>query len=112
MFCAQNCILLIFQSFLSTRQRCINEVLVIQGPFDKIQGLFKDLSKFFNFQGVFKGLMLFQGLFKARANHGVGLANFGLSMCLDLRGSVGFFCHGILRLSNIIFNSPFKYDVN
>ena len=35
----------------------------------KIQGLFKDLSRFFNFQGLFKGLMLFQGLFKARANH-------------------------------------------
>ena len=76
MFCAQNCILPSFQSSLCTRQRCVNEVLVIQGPFDKIQGLlgkiqglFKDLSKFFNFQGVFKGLMLFQGLFKARANH-------------------------------------------
>ena len=30
---------------------------------------------------------------------------------LDLRGSVGFFCRGILRLSSIIFNSPFEFDV-
>ena len=30
---------------------------------------------------------------------------------LDLRGSVGFFCRGILRLSSIILNSPFEYDV-
>ena len=29
---------------------------------------------------------------------------------LDLRGSVGFFRRGILRLSSIIFNSPFEYD--
>jgi len=75
---AQNCVLLSFQSFLCARQGCVNKVLFIQGPFDKIQGLlekiqglFKDLSKIFNFQGLFKGLMLFQGLFKARANHGV-----------------------------------------
>lgn len=73
---AQNCVLLSFQSFLCARQGWVNKVLFIQGPFDKIQGLlekiqglFKDFSKFFNFQGLFKGLMLFQGLFKARANH-------------------------------------------
>ena len=30
---------------------------------------------------------------------------------LDLRGSVGFFCRGILRLSSIVLNSPFEYDV-
>ena len=30
---------------------------------------------------------------------------------LDLRGCVGFFRRGILRLSSIIFNSPFEYDV-
>ena len=77
MFHAQNCVLLSLQSFLCARQRCVNEDLFIQGPFDnvqgllgKIQGLFKDLSKFFNFQGLFKGLMLFRGLFKAHANHG------------------------------------------
>ena len=55
-FHAQSCILLSFQSFLCARQRCVNEALFIQGPFDKIQGLlgkiqglFKNLSKFFNF---------------------------------------------------------------
>ena len=54
----------------------LNEVLFTQGPFNKIhgqlgkiQGPFKDLSKFLNFQGLFKGLMLFQGLFKTRANN-------------------------------------------
>ena len=78
MFHAQNCVLLSFQSFLCARQHCVNEVLFIQGPVHKIQGLlgkikglFKDLSKFFNFQRLFKGLMLFQGLFKARANKAV-----------------------------------------
>ena len=30
---------------------------------------------------------------------------------LDLRGSVGFFRRGILRLSSIVFNSPFDCDV-
>ena len=61
---------------MCARKHCVDEVLFIQGPFykiqgllGKIQGLFKDLSRFFNFQGLFKGLMLFQGLFKARANH-------------------------------------------
>jgi len=83
---AQNCVLLSFQSFLCARQGCINKVLFIQGPFDKIQGLlekiqglFKDLSKFVNFQGLFKGLMLFQGLFKARANHGRHLSHTEVS---------------------------------
>ena len=74
--CAENCALLSFQSFLCARQSCVNDVLFFQGCFDKIQGLlgkiqglFKDFNKFFNFQRLFKGLMLFQGLFKARANH-------------------------------------------
>ena len=30
---------------------------------------------------------------------------------LNLRGSVGFFCRGVLRLSSIILNSPFEHDV-
>ena len=30
---------------------------------------------------------------------------------LDLRGSVVFFRRVILRLSSIVFNSPFEYDV-
>ena len=30
---------------------------------------------------------------------------------LYLRGGVGFFRRGILRLSSIIFNSPFEYDL-
>ena len=77
MFHAENCVLLALNVFLCARKHCVDEVLFIQGPFykiqgllGKIQGLFKDLSRFFNFQGLFKGLMLFQGLFKARANHG------------------------------------------
>ena len=76
--CAEDCVLLSFQSFPCAIKRCVNDVLFFQGCFDKIQGLlgkiqglFKDLNKFFNFQGLFKGLMLFQGLFKARANHDV-----------------------------------------
>ena len=31
-----------------------------------------------------------------------------LSMRLDLRGSFGFFCRGILSLRSIVFNSPFE----
>ena len=41
----------------------------IQGLLWKIQGLFKDIAQFFNFQGLFKDTMLFQGLFKTRVNH-------------------------------------------
>ena len=88
--CAENCVLLSFQSFPCAIKRCVSDVLFFQGCFDKIygllgkiQGLFKDLNKFFNFQGLFKGLMLFQGLFKARANH-VGLSTLqctGLWTC-------------------------------
>ena len=55
---------------------CINEGYFIQGALNniqgllwKIQGLFKDIPQFFNFQGLFKDMILFQGLFKARANH-------------------------------------------
>ena len=60
--------------------------LLIQGPFDKIQGqlwkiqgLFKALSKFFNFQQLFKGLMLFQVLFKTCANHVLSTTELGSS---------------------------------
>ena len=74
--CAENGVLLSFQSFPCAIKRCVNDVLFFQGCFDKIQGLlgkiqelFKDLNKFFNFQGLFKGLMLLQGLFKTCANH-------------------------------------------
>ena len=66
--CAENCVLLSFQSFPCAIKRCVNDVLIFQGCFDKIQGLlgkiqglFKDLNKFFNFSGLFKGLMPFQG---------------------------------------------------
>ena len=41
----------------------------IQGLLWKIQGLFKDIPQFFNFQGLFKDMIVFQGLFKARANY-------------------------------------------
>ena len=41
----------------------------IQGPLWKIQGLFKDIPQLFNFQGLFKDMTFFQGLFKACANH-------------------------------------------
>ena len=39
-----------------------------------------------------------------------GLWSF-FQCALDLRGRVGFLRRGILRLSSIIFNSPFEYDV-
>ena len=65
MFHAENCLAELLK-FSCTRQHCVNEVLLNQGPFDKIQGLlgkiqglFKDLSKLLNFQGLFKGLILF-----------------------------------------------------
>ena len=60
-----------FQSFLCARQCCVNEVLFIQGPFDKIQGLlgktqglFKDLNNCFSFQGLFKGWCFFKNYSK------------------------------------------------
>ena len=43
----------------------------IQGLLWKIQGLFKDIAQFFNFQGLFKDMMLSQGLFKACVNHAI-----------------------------------------
>ena len=59
MFCAENCVLLSVQSFPCARQRCVNDILFFQRCFNKIigllgkiQGLFKDSNKIFNFQGV------------------------------------------------------------
>ena len=37
--------------------------------------------------------------------------SFNHQCALDLRRSVRFFRRGILRLSSIMFNSPFEYDV-
>ena len=69
-------VLLSVQSFPCARQHGVNDVSFFQGCFNKIQGLlgkiqglFKDLNKIFNFQGLFKGLMIFRGLFKACANY-------------------------------------------
>ena len=49
------------------------KIIFIQAAFNniqrllwKIQGLFKDIPLFFNFQGLLKDMTLFQGLFKAR----------------------------------------------
>jgi len=42
---------------------------LFQRPLWKIEGLFNDIPKFFNFQGLFKDMMLFQGPFRARASH-------------------------------------------
>ena len=40
---------------------------LFQGILWKIKGLSKDILKFFNFQGLFKDMMLFQGPFRDRA---------------------------------------------
>ena len=54
----------------------LTKVIFIQGAFKNIQGLlwkiqelFKDIPQFFNFQGLFKDMMLFRRLFKACTNH-------------------------------------------
>ena len=56
-----------FQSFLYTRQCCVNEVLSIQGPSDEIQGLlgktqglFKDLNIFSIFKDFSRGWCFFK----------------------------------------------------
>ena len=76
MFCAENCVLLSIQSFPCARQRCVNDILFFQRCFNKIigllgkiQGLFKDFSRTQTKFSIFKELMLFQGLLKARGNH-------------------------------------------
>ena len=48
MFDAQDCVLLSFQSFLCARQRCVDEVIFLRGPFDKTWAnfsIFKDFSR-------------------------------------------------------------------
>ena len=50
------------------------KVIFIQGAFKNIQGLLWKIQGhptilFFNFQGLFKDITLFQGLFKAHVNH-------------------------------------------
>ena len=46
MFCAENCVLLSFQSFLCARQPGVKNALFFQGLLGKIQGLFKGLMLF------------------------------------------------------------------
>ena len=65
--CAENWVLLSFQSFPCTRQRCVNDVLFFQGCFDKlqgllgkIQGLFKDLTNFSVFKDFSRGWCFFK----------------------------------------------------
>ena len=69
-------ILLCFQIFPLRKTLFLIRAIFIQGAFKniqgllgKIQGLFKDIPQISNFQGLFKDMMIFQGLFKARANH-------------------------------------------
>ena len=68
--------LLCFQIFPLRKTLFLIRAIFIQGAFKniqgllgKIQGLFKDIPQISNFQGLFKDMMIFQGLFKARANH-------------------------------------------
>ena len=65
------------------------KVIFIQGAFKniqglvwKIQGLFKDIPHFFNFQGLFKEMMLFQGLFKACVHHDSRNEELTLYVCI------------------------------
>ena len=55
------CILLCFQSFLCTKQFFLTKVF-----------FFKDIPQCFNFQGLFKDMVPFHGLFKAHVNHALG----------------------------------------
>ena len=62
MIAKQICVLLCCQSFLCTKHSFLTKVIFIQGAFKniqellwKIQGLFKEIPQFFNFQGPFLG---------------------------------------------------------
>ena len=73
MITKKNCVLLFF-SIIPLRKTCFffhegGAFKNIQGLLWKIQGLFKAIPQFFNFPGLFKDMMLFQGLFKAHVNH-------------------------------------------
>ena len=84
-------ILLCFQIFLSFLIRAIfiqGAFKNIQGLLGKIQGLFKDIPQISNFQGLFKDMMIFQGLFKARANHVNELLSFYKLACRRNRHSI------------------------
>ena len=72
--------LLCFQIFPLRKTLFLMKAIFIQGAsknihgensniLGKIQGLFKDILQISNFQGLFKDMMLFQGLFKAHENH-------------------------------------------
>ena len=67
------CVLLCFQSFLYAKH-FFNKGYFYSRSFQKYSRTsaenFKDIAQFFSFQGLFNDMMLFQGLFKARANHG------------------------------------------
>ena len=66
---------LCFQSFLCAKNFALTKVSFIQRAFKysktyvENSRTFQGCPTIFNFQGVFKDMMLFQGLFKARANH-------------------------------------------
>ena len=70
---------------------CNQQAIFIQGAFKNIQGV---LGKI---QGLFKDMMLFQGLFKAHANH--------VSVHFSLKQGAWFSCYlgsdGLRHLSTI-----------
>ena len=53
----------------------------IQGLLHKIQALLPQIQGENHFQGVFKDLTVFQGVFQARANHGKRLVFIGWPLC-------------------------------
>ena len=62
MITKQNCVLLSFQSFLCAKHFFFfNEGYFYSSSF---QGIVKDIPQFFNFQRLFKDMMLFQWLFQ------------------------------------------------
>ena len=69
------CLLLCFQSFLCAKNFALTKVSFIQRAFkysktyEENSRTFQGCLTIFIFQGVFKDMMLFQGLFTARANH-------------------------------------------
>ena len=88
-------ILLCFQIFPLRKTLFLIRAIFIQGAFKniqgllgKIQGLFKDIPQISNFQGLFKDIMIFQGLFKARANHVNELLSFYKLACRRNRHSI------------------------
>ena len=94
----------------------LTNIIFIQGAFKNIQGLlwkihgiFKDIAQFFIFQGLFKDMMLFQGLFQGLCEPCYRVRNRAVTKGQALGISPGYYEHDHCLFSCFLMSSKQFY---